>query len=151
MKIIFKMLLLAPFLLLFSCGNVKSGSEERLGEEEIFGGIEDLVGEFKITAINGEDVSSEEVTLNVNAEENTISVSAGCNILLSNYLLQDENVVVEPPVGTKMYCEGKMKNEDALAKVLPEISKLKETSDKYLFLSATNEALITVLKNDQSE
>lgn len=117
----------------------------------MFEGIEDLEGDFKVTAINGTDVSSEDVILKVNSEGNSLSVSAGCNILLSNYKLKEGNIIVEPPVGTRMYCEGKMKNEQALAKVLPEIAKLKQTADKYLFLSSTNEALITVLKNDQSE
>lgn len=146
MKFSYKIILFIPLFFLFSCGNVKSGSEEKNEES-----IEDLEGVFKVTAVNGMEVSSEDITLKINSEENTFWVSAGCNILLSKYQVKKEKILVEPAMRTEMYCEGKMKNEDAIAKVLPEISKLTQTGDKFLFLSATNEALLTVLKKEERE
>lgn len=122
-----------------------------LEEEQIFNGIESLMGEFDVTEIKGIDVSSKDITLKVNSEENSLSVNAGCNILLSNFHPTEGIIVVEPPVGTRMYCEGRMENEERLAKVLPEITKITHTKDKYLFLSNTNEVLISVLKNEESE
>lgn len=143
--------LLLVFLLFISCANTKKGANELTGDSQDPVEIEMLTGEYQLITLKEENISSEDIYLKIDDKGESLMINAGCNVLRVDFIQEDELISFQPPVSTKMYCEGKMTYENTLNLILPDISKIQGREDKLVFLSEENEELLTVRKTKKSE
>lgn len=140
-----KLLFIISLLLIVSCGN----SEEKISEDPE--DLNSLKGAYDLLEMDGEDVSSEGFILNFNGEEQRISGKTGCNNFVATYKIEDSIVKFNSPLGTKMYCEGKMENEEIFNEVIPEIRNVRISNKDLIFLSGENHKLLSLQKIEESE
>ena len=105
-----------------------------------------LSGEYQLITLKEENVSSEDIYLKIDDKGESLMINAGCNVLRVDFIQENELISFQPPVSTKMYCEGKMTYENTLNLILPDISEIQGREDKLVFLSEENEELLTVRK-----
>ena len=78
-----------------------------------------LVGDYLVTSIEGQKITSKNVTLNFNDEAKTVSGNAGCNTFSSTYATATNALNVGMVKSTMMYCEeAVMKTEQSFIKAL---------------------------------
>lgn len=130
---------------MISCGN----SEEKISEDPA--DLKSLNGNYKLLEMDAENISSEGFILNFEGKEQRLSGKTGCNNFVATYKIEDSIVKFNPPLGTKMYCEGQMEYEEIFSKVLPEIRKVKISDKDLIFLSAENKKLLNLQKTEESE
>ena len=140
-----KILFLISALVIVSCGN----SEEKISENPA--DLKSLKGDYELTEMDGEDISSEDFILNFNGEEQRLSGKTGCNNFVATYKIEDSIVKFNPPLGTKMYCEGQMEYEEIFNEVIPEISNVRISDKDLIFLSGANQELLSLQKTEDSE
>ena len=138
--------LLLVLLLFISCANAKKGANELTGDSQDPGEIEMLSGEYQLITLKDENVSSEDIYLKIDDKGESLMINAGCNVLRVDFIQENEYISFQPPLSTKMYCEGKMTYENTLNLILPDISEIQGREDKLVFLSEENEELLTVRK-----
>lgn len=138
--------LLLVLWLFISCANVKKGANELTGDSQAPGEIEMLSGEYQLITLKDENVSSEDIYLKIDDKGESLMINAGCNVLRVDFIQEDERISFQPPISTKMYCEGKMTYENTLNLILPDISEIQGREDKLVFLSEENEEFLTVRK-----
>lgn len=143
-------LLFALFLFL-SCANTKKGANEFNSDSQDLGEIEMLSGEYQLIALKDENISSKDIYLKIDDKGESLMVNAGCNVLRVDFIQENERISFQPPVSTKMYCEGKMSYENILNLIMPDISEIQRKADNLVFLSKENQVLLTVRKTDNSE
>ncbi len=143
--------LLLIILLFVSCANVKKGANELNGDSPVSEEIEPLSGEYKLITLKDENVASEDIFLDIDDKGESLMINAGCNVLRVDFIQEKELISFQPPVSTKMYCEGKMAYENTLNLILPDVSEMQKMKDKLIFLSEENEVLLTVRKTKKSE
>ncbi|MFN4761896.1 META domain-containing protein [Gillisia sp. Q332] len=143
--------LLLGLLLFVSCANAKKGSNELSGDSPISEEIETLSGEYQIITLKEENISSEDIYLKIDDKGESLMINAGCNVLRVDFIQVKDRISFQPPVSTKMYCEGKMTYENTLNLILPDISEIQSSEDNLVFLSKENEVQLTVRKNKKSE
>ncbi len=143
--------LLFVLFLFMSCANAKKGANELNSDSQELGEIEKLSGKYQLLTLKDENISSEKIYLNIDDKGESLMVNAGCNVLRVDFFQKNDSISFQPPVSTKMYCEGKMTNENILNLVLPEISEIQKSADNLLFLSEENEVLLTARKTEKSE
>ena len=130
---------------MISCGN----SEEKVSEDPA--DLNSLNGDYELLEMDGEDISSEGFIFNFNGEEKRLSGKTGCNNFVATYKIEDSIVKFNPPLGTKMYCEGKMEYEEIFGEVIPEIRNVKISDKDLIFLSQDNQELLSLQKTEESE
>ncbi|SHF79239.1 Heat shock protein HslJ [Salegentibacter echinorum] len=140
-----KILILCITLVIFSCGN----SEEKVSEDPA--DLNNLQGDYNLIALDGENISSEGFILNFNGKKQQLAGKTGCNNFVASYKIQDSIIKFNPPLGTKMYCEGEMEYEDTFNKILPKVRNLRISDKDLIFLSQNNEQLLNLEKQEQSE
>lgn len=138
--------LLLVLLLFISCANAKKGANELTGDSQDPGEIEMLSGEYQLITLKDENVSSEDIYLKIDDKGESLMINAGCNVLRVDFIQENERISFQPPISTKMYCEGKMTYENTLNLILPDISEIQGREDKLVFLSEENEEFLTVRK-----
>lgn len=143
--------LLFALFLFMSCANTKKGANEFNSDSHDLGEIEMLSGEYQLIALKDENISSEDIYLKIDDKGESLMVNAGCNVLRVDFVQENERISFQPPVSTKMYCEGKMSYENTLNLILPDISEIQRKADNLVFLSKENQVLLTVRKTDNSE
>ena len=143
--------LLLCLLLFASCANAKKGSNELTGNPQDLGEIEMLSGEYHVITLKEENISSEDIYFKVDDMGESLMINAGCNVLRVDFIQVKDSINFEPPVSTKMYCEGKMTYENTLNSILPEIIEIQRREDNLVFLSKENEVLLTAQKTEKSE
>ncbi len=140
-----KILFLISVFLIVSCGN----SEEKISEDPI--DLKSLKGDYELLEMDGEDISSEGFILNFNGEEQRLSGKTGCNNFVTTYKIEDSVIKFNPPLGTKMYCEGQMEYEEIFGEVIPEIRNVRISDKDLIFLSGENQELLNLQKTEESE
>lgn len=137
------------FLMIFiSCGDKKEQQEDPMKPKTGISEDMELSGSYVLRQLRNEDVSSEEITLNIDEERKEIMGNAGCNRFSARYEREGENIEIEQPVSTKMFCEGKMEREQEIIDLLTEISKVGEQENRLIFSSESGENILTVQKNN---
>lgn len=102
----------------------------------------DLVGTaWKITAIDGAAPASPKASLRFDADR--IGMTAGCNGIGGDWKLEQGRIVGGPYASTMMYCEGLMKQERALAKLLDE-KPVPQLSGETLILRSASHSLSAI-------
>jgi|TARA_R110002012_G_scaffold155276_1_gene316153 heat shock protein HslJ len=140
-----KILFIFSAFLMISCGN----SEEKISEDPA--DLNSLSGDYNLVEMDGEDISAEGFILNFNGTEKRLSGKTGCNNFVATYKIQDSIVKFNPPLGTKMYCEGQMEYEEILNEVIPEIRNVRISDKDLIFLSKENQELLNLQKTEDSE
>ncbi|MFD1094381.1 META domain-containing protein [Salegentibacter chungangensis] len=156
-----KMIFILSLILFVSCGeNEKKEKTTDKAEntekptEEIKTSLSELrnqTGSYKIIKLANKDLGTEEILLEFDGDSQKISGNLGCNDFVSAFKLTEDRVKFDPPIGTKMFCEGKMKNEESLGEILPKITRAKINEEELVFLSKDNEVLLSLEKTEQSE
>ncbi len=148
MRYIFLLFLTTSFL---SCANTVKEADPISEQTEPSAEIEDLSGNYQLISLNGEDVSSEEIFLKIDDKGESLVINTGCNVLRVDFLQQKEKIKFQLPVSTKMYCEGKMENEENLNIVLPKISEIEKQDENILYLKNAGNMLLTIQNIEKSE
>ncbi|MBZ9632321.1 META domain-containing protein [Salegentibacter sp. LM13S] len=140
-----KILFLISVFLIVSCGN----SEEKISEDPA--DLKSINSDYELLEMDGEDISSEGFILNFNGEEQRLSGKTGCNNFVATYKIEDSIIKFNPPMGTKMYCEGQMEYEEIFNEVIPEIRNVRISDKDLIFLSGENQELLNLQKTEDSE
>lgn len=139
--------LLVILILFGSCANSVKETEEVVEQNIPSEGIEILSGSYQLISLNGEDVSSEDIYMKIDKKGESLVINTGCNVLMVDFIQQEEKIKFQQPVSTEMYCEGKMENEEYLKKILPEISEIENAAGDLLYLKNEKDVLLTIQKN----
>ena len=137
--------------LFVACANAKKGTNDHIGDSQDLGDIEMLSGEYHLISLNGKNISSEDFYLKIDDKGESLIINTGCNALRVDFIQKNDSISFQPPVSTKMYCEGKMTYENTLNLILPEVSEIQKNADDLVFLSKEKEILLTIRKTEKSE
>lgn len=124
------------FLILFSCNSAN-----------VTGSIQNFPsGTYELVEFKADNFKPEKTyTINVDTNKHSIGGKFDCNSFFSDYERDGENINFGYPISTKMYCEGKMNNENAFFKQLKAISTFKYQNETLKFFGGNN-GLIVELK-----
>lgn len=129
--------------LIFSC-------EESVSEDAA--DLQEKSGKYSLLEMDGDDISEENFTLELDAANQRLSGKTGCNNFVAAYEVDEEGGInFNPPLGTKMYCEGEMDYEETFGEILPEIVKVEISAEDLVFLSKDSKALLKLQKQEESE
>lgn len=107
-----------------------------------------LSGDYKVTSINGENVSDKEVVLSFNTSENHISANAGCNDMGADFTKELNTLIFGNIIATKMFCDGKMDTERALTGALRAVGSFEfENSVLILYSKEDKGVVINAVRN----
>jgi len=108
-----------------------------------------LAGVFTVLTINAEKISPTAL-LEFNKGDNKIWGNAGCNDFSGKYTQDASSLNIGQLTSTKMYCDGAMKNEYAIQRVLKNVGTF-DISNRTLTLYSRIEKkpLLTAIKNKQ--
>ena len=108
-----------------------------------------LSGVFTVLTINGEKISPTAI-LRFNKADNKIWGNAGCNDFSGKYTQDASSLNIGLLTSTKMYCDGAMKNEYAIQRVLKNVGSFDISNGTLTLYSGTEKKpLLTALKNKQ--
>ena len=96
--------------------------------------------EWKLIKMNGDDLSAMNppVTLSLDENQKKVNGYAGCNRFFGAYGSGDSSIKFTGLGSTKMFCQDKMKVEDAYFKALSEIQSFKTEGGKLYLISGSN-------------
>jgi|SRR5690625_336297 len=103
-------------------------------------------GDYKVISVSGESVEKENLSLQINTEENRFSGNAGCNGFGSEYKVDGNTLEVGSARVTRMYCEGKMELEAKFLKNLKNVHSFEYQHDRLILKSKEGEMLIVAQK-----
>lgn len=144
-----RVLLVFVLVVLSSCKD-RENKENILQDHATYPGME-LRGSYVLMQLRSEDLSSEEIILEIDEDKKELSGSIGCNRFSVRYERDGNQINFDEPVGTKAFCAGKMETEEEIYEVVSEISKVQEEGNELIFLSEDNEPLLRVQKTEASE
>ena len=108
-----------------------------------------LSGVFTVLTINGEKISPTAI-LQFNKADNKIWGNAGCNDFSGKYTQDASSLKIGQLTSTKMYCDGAMKNEYAIQRVLKNVGSFDISNGTLtLYSRIEKKPLLTALKNKQ--
>ena len=108
-----------------------------------------LSGVFTVLTINGEKISPTAI-LRFNKADNKIWGNAGCNDFSGKYTQDASSLNIGLLTSTKMYCDGAMKNEYAIQRVLKNVGSFGISNGTLtLYSRIEKKPLLTALKNKQ--
>ena len=108
-----------------------------------------LSGVFTVLTINGEKISPTAV-LQFNKADNKIWGNAGCNDFSGKYTQDGNALNIGQLASTKMYCDGAMKNEYAIQRVLKNVGSFDISNGTLTLYSMTEKKpLLTAIKNKE--
>ncbi|MFZ0489142.1 MAG: META domain-containing protein [Salegentibacter sp.] len=157
-----KLIFILSLSLLFSCGSNEKKEEasdsENINQTSNTAQAEAISttpaelksesGNYKIIELAGKDVSADQMLLEFDGANQKMSGTTGCNDFMAAFKLDKDRVKFDPPVVTKMICDGKMENEETLQEILPKVTKAELKDGELKFLSDDNEVLLSLQKND---
>ena len=108
-----------------------------------------LSGFFNVVTINGENISPTAL-LQFNRADKKIWGNAGCNDFSGKYTQDAGSLNIGLLTSTKMYCDGAMKNEYAIQRVLKDVGSFDISNGTLtLYSEIEKKPLRTALKNKQ--
>ena len=108
-----------------------------------------LSGVFTVLTINGEKISPTAI-LRFNKADNKIWGNAGCNDFSGKYTQDASSLKIGQLTSTKAYCDGAMKNEYAIQRVLKNVGSFDISNGTLtLYSGIEKKPLLTALKNKQ--
>lgn len=134
-------------ILLVSCGEKENSKEDPMKPKTGIAEDLELSGSYFIKRLGNEDVYSEEINLTFDEKRKELRGNAGCNRFSAAFEKDGNKITFSDPVGTRMFCDGKMERENQVMELLPKIAEVRENEDDVIFLSNEGERLLTVQKN----
>ncbi len=131
MKIKFAVIVMT--LLSFSCKSSKENSTQKPLHS----------GTYHILSVNGDTVTSYNITLKIDTEKKRVSGNAGCNGYSAFYTLEKDTIEMGLARVTTQYCKGKMAVERSYLKSLKHITRYQYKTSKLLLRSADGKYTIT--------
>ena len=108
-----------------------------------------LSGVFTVLTINEQKISPPAV-LQFNKADKKIWGNAGCNDFSGKYTQDGNALNIGQLASTKMYCDGAMKNEFAIQRVLKNVGSFDISNGTLtLYSGIEKKPLLTALKNKQ--
>jgi heat shock protein HslJ len=108
-----------------------------------------LAGVFTVLTINEEEISPT-VLLQFNKADNKIWGNAGCNDFSGKYTQDASSIKIGQLTSTKAYCDGAMKNEYAIQRVLKNVGSFGISNGTLTLYSMTEKKpLLTAIKNKE--
>ncbi|MEP5338937.1 MAG: META domain-containing protein [Algibacter sp.] len=108
--------------------------------------LKELNGNYNITGLNNEDVSSFKLNIAFNKEENQVSGFSGCNRFFGSYTLGTHNLKFAPLGLTKMICKGEQNDiETKLLKAFEKANLVLFTKNGFQIYNK-KKLLITAIK-----
>ncbi|PLK25553.1 META domain-containing protein [Novosphingobium sp. TH158] len=96
---------------------------------------------WQLTTLDGAKVSNDRARLSFSG--NRLSASVGCNGMGSEWKLEGGKLVVDGLVGTRMYCEGLMAQEQALSTLLTSRPRMAVLHHRLTITGAGHNAVFT--------
>ena len=108
-----------------------------------------LAGVFTVLTINEEEISPTAL-LQFNKADNKIWGNAGCNDFSGKYTQDASSLKIGQLTSTKAYCDGAMKNEYAIQRVLKNVGSFGISNGTLTLYSMTEKKpLLTAIKNKE--
>lgn len=104
-------------------------------------------GDYTVLAVDGKDVTKEELSINIDADKQRFAGNTGCNSFGNEYELDGNTIEMGMARVTKMYCEGKMKLENNFLKNLKNVHSFEYDGKKLHLKSKDGEVLILAEQN----
>lgn len=99
-------------------------------------------GDYKVLTVGNQDVTKEELSINIDADKKRFAGNTGCNSFGSEYEVDGDTMEMGMARVTKMYCEGKMKLEDNFLKNLKNVHSFEYNGKELHLKSKDGEVLI---------
>ncbi len=100
-------------------------------------------GKYQLTSLNVDTFKSlKDYILNVSFEKNSISGTFDCNTFSIDFERNESKVKFGYGMATKMYCEGKMHNENAFFKGTSSIARYAYKKEQLVFYNDNNEVVM---------
>lgn len=100
-------------------------------------------GEYKVVSVKNDDFKPyKDYVLKLNSEEKRLEGTFDCNKFSVNYEKEGDSVKFGFAMATKMYCEGKMHNENAFVSVLNSITSYTFKKSTLTFLDKDENTII---------
>ena len=132
-----KVLFLICALGLLSCANTADTVAEEM-----------LDGNYRVTEIEGDPATLEDIIFSFSSIGNTVSGNTGCNQFSAHYSQQGNNLEFSTPMNTRKYCEGRMEVEIQILNSLEKASRLDRNGKEIVVYSGNDVPLITLTKID---
>ncbi len=108
-----------------------------------------LAGVFTVLTINEEEISPNAL-LQFNKADNKIWGNAGCNDFSGKYTQDASSLKIGQLTSTKAYCDGAMKNEYAIQRVLKNVGSFGISNGTLtLYSRIKKKPLLTAIKNKE--
>lgn len=114
--------------------------------------LEDINGSYEVFSINGQDITGEGVTINIDMSEseNRISGNNGCNQYSGTFENPEANDInLGPMMGTKMYCQEKADLEKLFMSQLSLVKKVEANNGTLKMMDENGTVLIKAEKKDE--
>lgn len=107
---------------------------------------EPLEGDYRVTGVNGNKISREEIIINFDPVGNRVSGITGCNNFSANYSQEGRHLDFSTPMNTRKYCPGKMEIERQILSSIERASGLEINGSDIIIFADKDEPLITLIK-----
>lgn len=131
-----KYLTLLLVTILFSCKSGKESNSMKALES----------GTFQVTTINGQQLSTDDVTIQIDLEEHRISGDTGCNTFGADFIEDGIFITMSYARVTKQYCKDKMKLERLFLHNLGEVTSYIYNGQKLRLQSQEGKTVILATK-----
>lgn len=135
-------------IIFLSCGEKKEQQEDPMQPRRAISEDLQLSGSYFIKRLNNENILSEKIDLTFDEKRKELRGNAGCNRFSAQFERNGNKITFGEPVGTRMFCEGKMEREKQVIEILQNIAEVRENEKNLVFLSSQGEQLLTVEKNN---
>ena len=106
-------------------------------------------GFYSITSINGQTVTTYNLTVEINADKDIISGFSGCNNYRFNYKESVSNLDLGFGVSSKMYCEDTQAIENAFFEATSRVTGFKQTKQSLELINKEGSIEVKAVKKDK--
>lgn len=106
--------------------------------------IAKLDGEYQLRTLDGEDISSEDLTFTFTPSENRVSGETTCNGFSAQYTQENNVLTIGRAMSTRMYCEGRMDKEQKIISSLEDVARVEKNGKDLVFYSTNKKRLFTL-------
>ena len=105
---------------------------------------------YQVVLLQKSDLNQHEITLNLDAKENSINGNASCNDYRFEFKMKGKEIIMKPGIATKMYCESKMETERSFMKLMSQVKYIAQSDENLYLKNSENQLLIKAKKTKKS-
>lgn len=129
-----KIAILCITILLVSCNTTKNKTSSN----------NSLQGDYLITALEVDDITTEKLTMRIDTTTNTMSGFSGCNTYRGMFSQTKDQVSIQDVASTKMYCPEKQKLEQRVMNLFGRVVKTSTKEETIVLIDSNGEIIITL-------